>query len=456
MRRTRNISSGLVCTFVLVACIAGNSLAQEYPAATMKLKELKAKGVNNLVRPVALINIGKKKPFLLLIDRLANGKQALVRMSLKANGRAKQYTVLHETENTFQGVDVAQIGKKVFAGFVTTTGNGTSPSNDLGTAMTYVQDVRAKGSKPVLIGENNPSHPLTYAGVQISPVQNQLGVFLYDTVDEPGGLFNEAFFQKVRQNGDKTGHPEFVSLPNFSGNIQAHVTDLEPAGPNRLFGTGSLENLDLGNSDVFTFNIDASGPTPTSIFSLIDLRTPPEKVQSTGIIPDDFGTFEVDSFFDVFYDITFTGNTIKPRESNVTQVKANTFEIGNKSLLDIDFETPPLIFTDGFESGDVSAWSSTVGNVNSNSSGPAASHLATYIHNKYLKKKDGSFEQWYSVHTFDRTTGSASIVASLKKKFDLTKPFEPLHVIMKGNALWIIWSGTNEKTGKSQMFISVL
>jgi len=67
------------------------------------------------------------------------------------------------------------------------------------------------------------------------------------------------------------------------------------------------------------------------------------------------GDFQVDSFFDITYQILFLG-----ANGSVFEGLGSLTSLSTGSHRITAFNDPLPIFADGFESGDVSAWSSAV------------------------------------------------------------------------------------------------
>ncbi|MCG8377127.1 MAG: hypothetical protein MI702_11665, partial [Chlorobiales bacterium] len=217
-----------LCTVLLVSPIPSLLAGDEKPAISLNFAEIKAKATNDLVKPVALINVGKKNAILFLIDKLANGNEALVRMTLNAKGKARKYTVLHEAEGTIRKVDLVQSGKKVFIVFVDWQSPSISanPSNDPDIAQfmaIFLKNARAKEKARLIALINlteNKNQRLSDVDIFGKPVRNGgFGAFftasnIFQDSSTEGQITNEGWFQRFDKNGTPHGPIDPVGVPN--------------------------------------------------------------------------------------------------------------------------------------------------------------------------------------------------------------------------------------------------
>lgn len=187
------------------------------------------------------------------------------------------------------------------------------------------------------------------AGMQVSARLHQ-----YDCVqpgcETPGGtlggaqhLFDATVTVEFEGTGELAGFhrvidmivapaAEIDSAPRTLGDpVQSFQTDL-------LFLQAAYDGFSVGDPDFFAFTlVIQTAPGSTTLTDLGD------------------GTFDVFSYFDALHQFVFTGAITPGPLQGITE---EMFD--NTRLLAVVPDSTGLIFTDGFESGDTSAWSSTV------------------------------------------------------------------------------------------------
>lgn len=478
MERRVCVAGIYVCTVLLISLTPSIFAGDQNPAIALNFTEIKAKAINNLVKPVALINVGKKNAVLFIVDRLANGNEAIVRLSLNAKGRARKYTVLHEAEGTIQKVDIVQSGKKAFIVFVDWQNPSTSPTpsddNDIAQFMAiFLKNAKAKEKARLIALINlteNKNQRLSDVDIFGKPVRNGgFGAFFtasnifQDNITE-GQITNEGWFQRFDRNGNPQGPIDPVEVPNDLRGIEIEsFFDVPGLDTNTDIGLGTgIIHGDDGRDEIFVIKIeDEQNGLRTDKKTVIKIKQPKAFI-NVFLFSDPLG------LNDNYWLLRGIGNknkTFQPARYDIGQGALDTLELEHDSrgFLSPEFQSE-LIFTDGFESGNVSRWSSTVPTpANPN---PSAENMGTFIWTNFLVNDNSKSvrsipsankrEQHIGVYALNFGSGESMEIVRAVNQWDLDRPFAPMSAIMKNNELWIVFSGTNTKSGVSRMFLTRL
>lgn len=161
---------------------------------------------------------------------------------------------------------------------------------------------------------------------------------------QPGGTlggeveeFDSSLALQVIGTGDLAGFSRSLVLPAL---VETHSAPRLPGDPLQHFETAmwELSATLVGDPDFTTLTITGGGASALPSAGMTTLTQQPD------------GTFFVDSFFDVHYQITFEGEPGSALESFTGTTLGSTGLIA--AIKDI--------FDDGFETGNTSVWSSTV------------------------------------------------------------------------------------------------
>jgi hypothetical protein len=151
-------------------------------------------------------------------------------------------------------------------------------------------------------------------------------------------LFDSTLELRLTGTGELAGFNRVISLPVT---CETHTGGRDFTAPARHFDTlmWSLQGNIVGDPDFASLTVTAG-----------DANLPESSLGMTTLTDLGDGTYHIDSFFDIAYEIDFTGapGSILDGFSGATEGRVVMFASG------------ATIFTDGFESSDVSSWSRSV------------------------------------------------------------------------------------------------
>lgn len=417
----RRYALAFILIFLLVICSFHHANANNLELGKLKLKFNKLK----YFIPLGLISAGGSQPYLLIMGQLKNDKYVLMLFQINKQNKGVLVSMFYESFGYLFSASFIDNGKKSMLYYT---------ANDGDMANVYrVKNLTNKSSKPEMMYSYPISDSVPFGATKIAPWGNGYVAMLMKKETKKMKTRVSVEVQQYDNNGNEMGKP--IKKSSKAANYPNGHYFMQPvsAGDYNVFGGYKVETYGK-MSELYSIQVNKNNS-----------GNPAVKFRRQGAVWDPYGMSYPDSAS--FNSLGQSGNQAiytwysrnnmdktEPGSWNMTSTNTNkTTQLDLPGLND-------AIFVDGFESGDTSAWTSSVPNA------------PDYTFLRVQFSKDRTYQQ-YSIFSVSPDQGEGVEIAAGIKTDNLQWPERPAHTIMRGNELFIVWGGSDQN-GKYTYYVT--
>lgn len=414
---------------VLLAISISFCAALVCQADNLNQKEIKFQGNDYVnITPIALINDGRANPIVLAIAERKDGSYSLIRFKLNVNAKAKNRTVLFESENPILSVSVVKNGSN--------SAVAVTIYNDQTIDTYMIRKVTKSFTDPVMTCSVDVQSKQLFSVSKIAPWGNGFLQVTYSPTTVGNKRRVEFLVKRFKSNGNQEGATQTFRGPKYDMNTSFNF----------------VQPVCIGDKNVLagytTFNGNTKSMMRTVKFSAQENgRVKKSGFKSQGSLSSNVNTYLYADFLP-FKDlgnnnsnavISYWEDTFSHMgDSNLPPFFTTTSNQNNIDLIELDPMNNIPIFSDGFESGNTSVWTNNSPNVLSD---PVNAPSFTFLMSRFLSGGAQKNMQIYTIIRIDVRNAEAKRLFDNVKRTDLVFPAQPVSTIMKNNELWVVWGG---------------
>ena len=442
------------------------SAEQAFAQKTLKLKNVKLKmnKLNDLQNVWSLLNLGGKNAYLILVDKAKTGKYVLKRVMVTKKGKTSKYTTLGKFKGRIVDLDAVVNGDTATLLYVVNNklkgsappgfGSNTNSYQAIQVGQSQVQDTQT-------IFEN-PNQPM-YPGASISGALWLGGVGAFYGYTKPTGetVQTHAYVQGLNWAGQTTVQRTHIPLPDTGVGWLGQSASAIQIG-DTLTGTYFLEDWNyVENSQLLGAYAKQTGPGSDLVTGYNNMysRSAQQYWQVKGVVPS---VSSSSACALTRYTDHKTG--VKQWNYNVFCFDATGKLISNPVSTDLGIQTPPTIFSDGFESGETSAWSATVPLPPGNDVDAPAGTNFSFIWNRSLTGTKSNpadvspgekvYRQDFAIFIINCAGGTSTTYAKARKAFKYDIFQKPVTAIFR-KTLWSVHTGYVNNSTDVAMYLAL-